>query len=147
MLYLYTSAPPVFDILGIGLCLFAALVAMGGSRGMGRTPSDPRFANYENLCFAIGAVPIWVYIFYAMQRGMGGVSNLLVFLIRVWDGHHSWTVWVTLAAWSALTAFSIVTIKTNFGKPLGNRATLPYWRQLCSMTFAGFCGGLASTFR
>jgi hypothetical protein len=129
---LLTDAPPIFDVVGFGLVAFTGLAVFGwASNPARRAGSDPRHARYESLVLALGCLAISVYVIVFLSSvGMGGFGALLAFVFAVNDGRHSWTVWLTLASWAALTGFSLLTIASHIRKPIGDRSSLPYAKHI-----------------
>jgi hypothetical protein len=121
---LYTAAPPIVDVVCGDLVVVAAL----GAWAHLTTPSnmaDQRHENYHRLISASSCCAVAYYAASYLASALGGAGKLLAFLIDVNDGRHTWTVWVTLAAWAFLALFGGLRFMVLIGRPLGQRIGLP----------------------
>ena len=121
---IFTTAPPIFDITGVSVCVMAALYFFALTKGP-LASNNPQLDLYARVIASITGLTPCVYTVYFLGRGMGGFNNLLKFLFDLADDRHSWTVWVTIGVWSALVIACCASLKYAYGRQIVPAGTIP----------------------
>jgi hypothetical protein len=133
---IWTTAPPVFDIVAAaiivsGIGIFAALPRMMG--GVQR----PNEENFANIAASISGIVVLLYVLYVVANALGGFPYLVTFLVRASSTPQPWTVWLTLSVWALLAVVSLWNLCRGLAAPLPPRSALPYGKYLITLLIFG----------